>query len=77
MLALNLNEGKFMMKLALGLIVVFLFGCKSEIDKCVEAQINARGKFDDLALKHGALNIKSKEEVEADARLKCLSAGGK
>ena len=59
------------------LIIVFLVGCQSEIDKCVEAQINARGKLDDLALKHGALNVKTKEEVEAEARLKCLSAGRK
>ena len=61
----------------LGFMVVFLVGCQSEIDKCVEAQINARGKLDDIALKHGALNIKTKEEMEADARLKCLSAGGR
>jgi hypothetical protein len=66
-----------MEKLMLGFMVVFLVGCQSEIDKCVEAQINARGKLDDLALKHGALNIKTKEEMEADARLKCLSAGGR
>jgi hypothetical protein len=39
--------------------------------------VDARGKFDDLAIKHGALNVKTKQEVEAEARLKCLSAGGK
>ena len=66
-----------MMRLTLGLMIVFLVGCQSEIDKCVEAQVDARGKFDDLAIKHGALNVKTKQEVEAEARLKCLSAGGK
>lgn len=65
------------MRLILGVLVVLLVACQSETDKCVEAQINARGKFDDLALKHGAVNVKTKEEVEADARLKCLSAGGR
>jgi hypothetical protein len=66
-----------MAKLILGFLVFFLAACQSEIDKCVEAQVNARGKLDDLASKYGAFNIKTKEEVEAEARLKCLSAGGK
>jgi hypothetical protein len=66
-----------MTKLIIGFLVFFLVACQSEIDKCVEAQVNARGKLDDLASKHGAFNIKTKEEVEAEARLKCLSAGGK
>lgn len=65
------------MKSLIFLIIVFVAGCQSEIDKCVEAQINARGKLDDLALKYGAMNVKTKEEVEAEARLKCLSAGRK
>lgn len=66
-----------MEKIILGFMVIFLVGCQSEVDKCVKAQIDARGKLDDLALKHGALNVKTKEEVEADARLNCLSASGR
>jgi hypothetical protein len=53
-----------------------LAGCQSEIDKCVDAQVNARNKLDDLALKYGALNVSTKEEVEANARLDCLKAHG-
>ena len=51
-----------------------LAGCQSEIDKCVDAQVNARNKLDDLALKYGALNVSTKQEVEANARLICLKA---
>lgn len=46
---------------------------KSELDYCIEAQIKTRGKFDDLALKHGALNVKSKQEVESEAKIKCMA----
>ena len=45
----------------------------NDVDYCIEAKINARGKFDDLALKHGAINVKTKQEVLAEARLTCLS----
>jgi hypothetical protein len=55
-------------------ISLLLIGCASEVDKCVEAQIKARGKLDDLALQHGATNVETKEEVEARARLMCLQA---
>lgn len=62
------------MKKLLVIILFLLFGCASEVDKCVEAQIKARHKLDDLALKHGAINVETKEEVEARARLMCLQA---
>lgn len=63
-----------MRKVFLISITVSLLGCMSEVDKCVEAQVNARSKYDDLALKHGATNVATKEEVIADARLVCLQA---
>lgn len=56
------------------LLPLFLLGCMSEIDKCVEAQVKARNKYDDLALKNSATNVATKEETEAEARLICLQA---
>jgi hypothetical protein len=64
----------YMRNLFLIFVSISLFGCGSEIDKCVDAQVKARGKFDDLALKHGATNVATKEEVTAEARLICLQA---
>lgn len=49
-------------------------GCMSEVDKCVEAQVKAINPFAKYALESGALNIETKEEVEARARLMCMQA---
>ena len=50
-------------------IIVTIIGCKSEVDKCVDAQINAINPFSKYAQ-----NYPTKEEVEAEARLTCLQA---
>lgn len=59
--------------------LILITACQSEVDKCVSAQLNARSKFDDLAIKFGGKNtdgtkIKTKEDVEAEARLECMKA---
>ncbi len=52
---------KFMKKLTLGLLVVFLVGCQSEIDKCVGGEMKAWKAENDVARKH---NEKYKNEIE-------------
>jgi hypothetical protein len=67
----------YLNKILITTAIAFLWvlaGCQSEIDKCVDAQVNARNNLDDLALKYGALNVSTKQEVEANARLICLKA---
>ena len=65
---------KLQLFISIFVITLSLFGCTSEVDKCVEAQIKARNPFDDIALLEGATNVKTKEQVEARARLMCLQA---
>ena len=69
-----MNINKLLLFISVFAITLSLFGCTSEVDKCVEAQIKAINPFAKYALEAGATNVKTKEEVEARARLMCLQA---
>jgi hypothetical protein len=76
---LNEVEEKAMKLIATLLTLILITACQSEVDKCVSSQIDARSKFDDIAIKYGGKNadgteIKTKEKVEAEARLECMKA---